>query len=163
MSYATEYFTPQYANENSLLHSPAYDSKCQCWNLPNINTTAMVEKHEELCFQIQALGNRNWMIFRCILSIWGCVHRSVYPSVRRSIGPSVRPSVHPSVGNLSFQMSKMSGFLCENNRHSPTLTLLNELHVLDLLNMPTDTSLACWALLLKTWCWLSVEVIHHRW
>ncbi len=61
----------------------------------------MVEKHEELCFQIQALGNRNWMIFRCILSVWGCVRRPVCPSVRRSVGTSVRPSVRrqPVISN----------------------------------------------------------------
>ena len=112
------------------------------------------------------------MILRCVLSIWGCIRWSVCPSVRRSVGPSVRPSVHPSVGNSSFQMPKMSGVLCENHGHSPTLKLLNVIHalgvltvlnVLNVLNKPTDTSLACWALLLKTWCWLSVKVIPHRW
>ena len=55
-------------------------------------------------------------------------------------------------------MPKMSQFLYENQRGSPTVTLLNVLgvvnvlhvlhvlHVLNILNMPMDTSLACWAL-----------------
>ena len=51
----------------------------------------------------------------------------------------------------------MSGFLYENHRGSPTLTLLgvlgvldvlNVLHVLNVLNMLMDASLACWALFL---------------
>ena len=55
-------------------------------------------------------------------------------------------------------MPKMSRFLYENHRGSPTLTLLNVLgvpgvlnvlnvpNVLHVLNMPMDTSLASWAL-----------------
>ncbi len=46
----------------------------------------------------------------------------------------------------------MSGFLYENRRGSPTLTLLNVHDVMGMLNvlyvlyMPMDASLACWAL-----------------
>ena len=62
-------------------------------------------------------------------------------------------------------MPKMSGFLRENHRDSPTLTLLNVLgmlgvlnvlnalnllhvlHVLNMINnMPMEASFACWAL-----------------
>ena len=42
-----------------------------------------------------------------------------------------------------FLNAKMDNFLNENQRGSPTLTLLN---VLNVLNMPEDASLACWAL-----------------
>ena len=40
----------------------------------------------------------------------------------------------------------MSSFLNENHGGSLTLTLLNVLGVLHVLNMPMDASLACWAL-----------------
>ena len=55
-------------------------------------------------------------------------------------------------------MPKMSRFLYENHRGSPTLAFLNVLGVLDVLNvlnmlnvlhvlnMPIDALLACWAL-----------------
>ena len=63
-----------------------------------------------------------------------------------------------------FLTPKMGGFLYENHRGSPTLTLLNVLgvlgvpnvlnmlnvlnvlHVINVLNMPMDASLTCWAL-----------------
>ena len=88
--------------------------------------------------------------------VFSCVHATVHPalSVRRSVGPSVRrsvrPSVRPSLCNLFFLMPKMSCFLYENHWGSPTLTLLNVhgvLDVLNVLNMPMDASLTCWALL----------------
>ena len=50
----------------------------------------------------------------------------------------------------------MDGFLHENHRGGPTMTLLNMisvlgvLNLLNLLNMPKEASLACWALLWKT-------------
>ncbi len=59
-------------------------------------------------------------------------------------------------------MPKMSGFIHENHRGSPTLTLLNVfgvlgvlnvlnvLYVLNVRNTPMDASLACWALLYYT-------------
>ena len=46
-------------------------------------------------------------------------------------------------------MSKMDNFRYENHRGNPTLTLLNVvdfLNVLDVLDMSKDASLACWAL-----------------
>ena len=73
-----------------------------------------------------------------------------------SVGWMVRWSV-----TLFFQTLKMSSFLYENHRGSPTLTLLNVLgvlgvlpvlnmlnvlNVLNVLNMPMDASLGCWAL-----------------
>ena len=100
------------------------------------------------------------MVFRCLLaSLYEVV--SVGWSIGPSVGPSVRPAIRPSVGNSFFQMPKMSGFLCENYRDGPTLTLLNVLgvlgvlsvlnvlgvlSVLNVLNMLMDASLACWAL-----------------
>ena len=50
----------------------------------------------------------------------------------------------------------MDGFLHENHRGGPTMTLLNMisvlgmLNLLNVLNMPKEASLACWALLWKT-------------
>ena len=41
----------------------------------------------------------------------------------------------------------MSSFLYENYRGSLTLTLLVVLDALNVLNIPMDASLACWALL----------------
>ena len=54
-----------------------------------------------------------------------------------------------------FETPKMSRFLYENHRGSPTLILLNVLgvlgvlNVLHVLNMPVDASLTCWALLIR--------------
>ena len=53
---------------------------------------------------------------------------------------------------MFFEMPKIGGFLYENHRGSPTLTLLNVLSVLgmlimlNVLNMPIEVSLACCAL-----------------
>ena len=64
-------------------------------------------------------------------------------SATRSVGPSVRRRVR----NPFFRVSKMNVFLSENHRGSSTLTLLNVLGVLNVLNdnvlnMPMDASLA---------------------
>ena len=56
----------------------------------------------------------------------------------------------PSV--TRFEMPKMSGFLHENQRDSPTLTSLNELGMLGVLNvlhMPMDASLTSLGLFLN--------------
>ena len=65
-------------------------------------------------------------------------------------GLSVGLSLGPSVGN--FFMPKLDGFTHETHQGDPTMTLLNVHSVLSVLNflnvliMPKDTSMACWAL-----------------
>merc|ERR1712212_635326 len=66
-------------------------------------------------------------VFRCVLA-------SLYEGV--SVRLSVCLSVGPSVTCFFFQTPKMSRFLYENHRGSPTLILLNVLVVLGVLNVP---------------------------
>ena len=57
----------------------------------------------------------------------------------------VRQMVGPSVGNLFFSNAKNGQFLYENHWGSPSLTWMNVFNVLNVLKMPQDPSLACWA------------------
>jgi len=65
-------------------------------------------------------------VFRCVLA-------SLYEGV--SVRLSVCLSVGPSVTCFFFQTPKMSCFLYENHRGSPTLILLNVLGVLGVLGV----------------------------